>query len=162
MAALGGLRTTALGCPLGDISQGGGKLIQTSSLYFVAALKYFCKRLAAFVDTYIFFKKLLLIGFLQQGSRGVEDTGIIQPPESTKQSSSGLTQTGAASMEPAWLCPSSLKMLWLLAWCFCGIPGNVSGGVSDSLTCSWDPLPPSGLPCPTLIGGLCLILSLTC
>lgn len=39
------------------------------------------------------------------------------------------------------------------------------GAVSDSVTCIWDPFPPTGWPCPGSIWGLCLVLlylSMTC
>lgn len=40
-------------------------------------------------------------------------------------------------------------MLGLL--CICGTPNNGSGAVSGSFAYSWDPFPPTGLPCPILI-----------
>lgn len=44
----------------------------------------------------------------------------------------------------------------------CGNPNSGSGVVSDSFDCSWNPLPPTGLPHTALIGGHVLSLIVTC
>lgn len=60
-------------------------------------------------------------------------------------------------------------MIWLLAWCFCGLlvrcfhgtPNSVSRCVFDSFACFGDYFPPVGLPYPASIWGLlpCLTVS---
>lgn len=39
--------------------------------------------------------------------------------------------------DPPGSTPDLLCMLWLLTWCFCGIPNNGSCCISDSFACSW-------------------------
>lgn len=59
--------------------------------------------------------------------------------------------------EPADICSwSSADILKWLAWCFTVI--YEKGDVSDSFVCSWDPFSPTGLPSPSLICVLCLVL----
>ena len=50
----------------------------------------------------------------------------------------------------------SAHMSCVLSWWFCGSPNSESRGVSEPFTCSWDPLPPTGLPRPALSVGVCL------
>lgn len=44
----------------------------------------------------------------------------------------------------------------------CGNPNSGDGVVSDSFDCSWNPLPPTGLPHTALIGGHVFSLTVTC
>lgn len=47
-----------------------------------------------------------------------------------------------STMEPTWVCARfSAYVLGLCMLCSCGTPNSQSEGVSDSLVCSWDPLP---------------------
>jgi hypothetical protein len=54
----------------------------------------------------------------------------------------------------------TLKMVWMLAWCSCGIPNSGKRCTSDSFAGSWDSFPPIVLPCPASIWRhlSCLIL----
>lgn len=49
-------------------------------------------------------------------------------------------------------------MYGCIAWCSCVTPNSVSGYVSDSFACTWDPFPPTGLHHPYLIWGFWLSL----
>lgn len=69
----------------------------------------------------------------------MEDSRTTWPTEETKQGWYALTETEAASLESAWVCTRSpLYTLWLLAWCFPGIPNSENSRVSDSYALSWD------------------------
>lgn len=87
--------------------------------------------------------KLLIVGV-----RAVKDTRRRPPTGSTKQGSQGLTETEAAIVEPAWICAGSSAYVMLEFY-----------GTSESraclrpFACTWEPIPPTELPCPALIGG---------
>lgn len=71
------------------------------------------------------------------GARGIKDTKRAWTLESTKQGSSGLTETETTVTEPARVCAtSSACVLCFLAWCFGGNPDSESRVVSDSFACS--------------------------
>jgi hypothetical protein len=92
----------------------------------------------------------------------MDDTRRTCPTESIKQDTWELfIETEAASVGPARVyIRSSVYMLCLLAWCFCGTPNCGSRCVFDSSVCSRDSFASVGLPCPDLVSGLlpCLVV----
>lgn len=82
-----------------------------------------------------------------------------------------LTESEMSIPEHIWVCGrSSVCMFWLLAWCFAGTPGSVSGVISDSFTYFWEPIFPILLPClavmwgfmPDLIGFCTVFIDILC
>lgn len=93
----------------------------------------------------------------QEGLWEPEESKIIKrprPTKSTKEGSQCLTET-EGTVPRSCMHGSALSLVCIrylcAAWCSCGIPNSGSGG-SQTLACSWDPFPPTGLASLTLTG----------